>query len=162
MDIARHLIVAFTGHRTYNHSADEQLQLVIEQLYTEGARVFRVGMAEGFDLAAGGELLKTKQHHPDIEIEAIIPYPDFERRHNLCNLLLYRDIVSAAYITFADESYHQGVYYKRNDMLIEGADVVVAWWNGSRSGTKYTLQRARKRGARIINLYNNRQLELDL
>ena len=53
--------VAFTGHRSYHHESDDALQGVVRQLYADGARVFRVGMAEGFDLAAA-ECVVQLQH----------------------------------------------------------------------------------------------------
>jgi hypothetical protein len=45
-------IVAFTGHRNYDRRYDDLLLASVEELVERGARCFRVGMAEGFDLAA--------------------------------------------------------------------------------------------------------------
>ena len=156
------LVAAFTGHRTYKRSGDDRLRATIEQLYDEGVRLFRVGMAEGFDLAAGDILLTIREEHPSLRIEAIVPYPQFAERFNICDRQLYKAIISKADIVrYADEEYHYGVYHKRNDMLVEGADVVVAWWNGRPSGTEYTIGQARRIGCRIINIYFDSQLEID-
>ena len=44
--------VAFTGHRTYEGEAQQELAAVLRELYAEGYRTFLSGMARGFDLAA--------------------------------------------------------------------------------------------------------------
>jgi hypothetical protein len=62
----------------------------------------------------------------------------------------------------ASEEYNKGVYHKRNDMLIEGADYIIAWWDGTSSGTGYTVKQALKKHLRIINLYPSAQLALQL
>ena len=49
-----HHIVAFSGHRNFDNSANKELSDAIARLYSEGARTFRIGMAEGFDLVSGG------------------------------------------------------------------------------------------------------------
>ena len=48
-----------------------------------------------------------------------------------------------------------------NDMLVEGADTLVAWWNGAQSGTAYTVKRAKKLGISIINIYPKNQLSIE-
>lgn len=38
----------------------------------------------------------------------------------------------------------------RNGLIIQDADCVVAWWNGYSSGTRNSIERARKAGKRVI------------
>jgi precorrin-6x reductase len=45
-------------------------------------------------------------------------------------------------------------------MLIENANIVVAWWSGAKGGTEYTLKKARKLGIYTINLHPKEQLQL--
>ena len=71
------LIVAFTGHRSYRNEADKTLRDAVTSLYEEGVRHFRVGMAPGFDLAAGEVVVEFMHIHDDIILEADIPYPTF-------------------------------------------------------------------------------------
>ena len=68
---------------------------------------------------------------------------------------------SADVVLYADMAYHRAIFHRRNDMLVEGADVVVAWYDGSRGGTDYTIRRAHKLGCRIINLFPDPQLSID-
>lgn len=157
------IIVAFTGHRSYAHEADAALRDTIASLYEEGARHFRVGMAQGFDLAAGKAVVELMTQHHNIVLEACIPYPSFadhfEREERACYDLI---MSQATIVHYASERYHAGVYNRRNNMLVDDANCVVAWWNGSHSGTEYTLRRAKKNGCRTINLLPNPQLTISL
>lgn len=148
-------IVAFSGHRNYDNGANSELLSTIEKLYDDGARTFRVGMAEGFDLAAGMAVLELMKRHDDILLEADIPYPSFILRHTNTDRTRYNIILSkAGIVRYAGPQYQKGIFHRRNDMLIADATHLVAWWDGSQSGTGYTVSRARKMGCNIINLYH--------
>lgn len=154
-------IVAFTGHRNYQHEVAVELDDSIARLYNEGARTFRVGMAEGFDLAAAEAVIRLRSTHDDIRLEAYIPYPAFANNFSATNAIRYGAIIEQCdSVTYAMSGYHSSVFMLRNDMLVDGASVVVAWWNGSRSGTGYTVGRARSNKSRIVNLYPQAQLEI--
>lgn len=155
-------IVAFTGHRTYDGRDDELLGATIRDLYAEGARHYRVGMAEGFDLAAGRAVVDMMLSHNDIILEACIPWPTFATHFSACERSAYDDILNhATIVRYSDNSYHPAIFRHRNDMLIDGADVLVAWWSGATGGTAYTVKRAKKRHCRIINLHPDEQLSID-
>lgn len=155
-------IVAFTGHRAYSGSEEGLLVATIRDLYAEGVRHFRVGMAEGFDLAAGRAVVDIMLSHNDIILEACIPWPTFASRFTAEERSLYNTILShATVVRYSDNAYHPAIFRHRNDMLVEGADVVVAWWSGTTGGTAYTVKKAKKLGCRIINLYPQEQLSID-
>ncbi len=155
--------IAFTGHRHYNRSHDCAIIECLEQLVTSGARVFRVGMAEGFDLAAAFVVLELRHHHPEIRLEAYIPYPKFRERLTKHNQQLYDIVLNQAdEIFYIAEEYRHGIYYERNRALVDGADLVVAWWDGSTSGTGQTVRYARKQHVTVKNLFDYQQLELML
>ena len=156
-------IVAFTGHRTYDGSADAELRATISELYNKGARHFRVGMAEGFDLAAASAVLVARNKHADIELEVFIPWRGFEQTFSESNRRLYSLIVErATQIHYIAESYYHGVYQERNEKMVDGADYVIAWWNGKPSGTANTVRYARNVGCPVKNIYADEQLELDI
>lgn len=147
-------IVAFSGHRSYDNSADDRLRSVVAELYDEGVRIFRVGMAEGFDLAAGEVVVSLMEAHDDIVLEAYVPWPLFSSRFDRVNRVRYDTIIAKAQvIRYAGFSFQNAIYHRRNDMLVDGVGYLVAWWNGSRSGTGYTVGRARRQRAKIINLH---------
>ena len=156
-------IVAFTGHRTYDGSADAELRATISELYNKGARHFRVGMAEGFDIAAGEMVVELMHSDSDIILEACIPWPTFDAHFNPKEREKYNHILKhATVVRYSDNAYHPAIFRHRNDMLVEGADIVVAWWNGAQSGTAYTVKRAKKLGLNIKNIYPQLQLRIEI
>ena len=147
-------IVAFSGHRSYDNSADDRLRSVVSELYDDGVRVFRVGMAEGFDLAAGDAVVELMALYDDIVLEAYVPWPLFSARFDRGSRVRYDAIIAKAHvIRYAGFDFQPNIFHLRNDMLVDGAGRLVAWWNGSRSGTGYTVGRARRQRAKIINLH---------
>lgn len=146
-------IVAFTGHRSYRGAADEQLRDIIVRLYERGARTFRVGMAEGFDIHAAEAVIALMEHHADIILEAHIPWPEFSLHFDTDARMRYEQILRKVTITrYVSRYYAPDIFYRRNDMLVEGADVLVAWCQSKRSGTGYTVGRAKRLGCEVINL----------
>lgn len=155
--------VAFTGHRSYKRSHDDVLLGCVEELVASGAESFRVGMAEGFDLAAALAVLSLRDSHPNLRLELYIPYPTFSHHMSDVERRLYEAIVQRAdRVEYVAEEYYTGVYQERNKRLVEGSDFVVAWWNGKPSGTSQTIGYARTLGCPVKNLYHYQQLELEL
>lgn len=149
-----HHIAAFSGHRSYDGSADDRLRSVVAELYDAGVRIFRVGMAEGFDLAAGEAVISLMASHDDIVLAAYVPWPQFSARFSWESKQKYEAIMAKAQVVrYAGFAYQSNIFYQRNDMLVDGAGYLVAWWNGSRSGTGYTVGRAHRQRSKIINLH---------
>ena len=147
-------IAAFSGHRTYDNSADDVLRSTVADLYAEGVRIFRVGMAEGFDLAAGEAVVALMELYEDVVLETYVPWPMFSARFDRIDKARYDAIIAKAHIVrYSGFAFQTNIFHLRNDMLVDGAGYLIAWWNGSRSGTGYTVGRARKQRAKIINLY---------
>lgn len=157
------IVVSFTGHRNYNNSANNKLRDTITSLYNIGARIFRVGMAEGFDMTAAEIVIELMSEHNDIALEAYIPWPEFANHFNNSEAQRYDNILKhCSSLYLASDEFNKGVYHKRNDMLVEDANYLVAWWDGSSSGTGYTVKQARKKHLKLINLYPSQQMTLPL
>lgn len=156
-------IAAFSGHRSYDNSADCRLRSIVADLYAEGVRTFRVGMAEGFDLAAGEAVVALMALHDDVVLEAYVPWPLFSDRFDRVSKLRYDAIIAKAHvIRYAGFAFQNSIFHQRNDMMVDGAGYLVAWWNGARSGTGYTVGRARRQHTKIINLHPASSIEQTL
>ena len=156
MNQKKNITVAFTGHRSYNGSADERLAVLLEELYGRGYRRFLTGMAWGFDLAAAEAVMRLKQSHDDVELIAIEPFAWFSSLFRGVDAERYARVKAAA--SGCITAGHKGDrmdFIHRNDMLVEGSSVMVAWWSGTRhGGTAYTIGQARHAGEEIHNLYD--------
>lgn len=163
MDYEKNITVAFSGHRTYQGEANEELRGVVARLYDEGYRRFLCGMAWGFDLAAGEVVAELKREYQDVELIAVVPYEGFYRLFHSEDAEQYRRVADAAdAIVVVSAGEGKVAYRLRNDYLVENSSVVVAWFNGvPRGGTAYTLRQARRKGVRTENLYPQAQMEFE-
>lgn len=163
-------IVCFTGHRPDKISSWGQEPERVEEsirraaakeilsLVERGATTFLCGMAPGFDLWAADELLRLKiQGHvaAEVRLVAAVPYPTFSRSFpSAADRHLYDQVASHAdEVIYVCPHYHHGCYNMRNDFLADNADTILAYYEGSEGGTRYTLRRGEKRGVENINLF---------
>ena len=159
---ARNHTVAFTGHRTYDGVADDELRQIVRYLYERGMNRFLCGMAWGFDLAAGRIVTELKREGADVELVAVEPFAEFRAMFSGDDIALYDEVLRAADERVVVAENDKMAYMRRNDYLVDNAAVVVAWWDGKpRSGTAYTVKRARKKRLEIVNLFPRPQLELE-
>lgn len=147
------LIVAGTGHRPEDciHSETEVRIMARNKLRSSGATHFICGMASGFDLWAGYEAMLL-----GIEVWAAKPWaghtPRAEDRELYASILEY-----ASKVVNVDESEtYKGpwVYQKRNEWMVDNADVVMAYWNPEKQkgGTFNCVEYARKKKKPIANI----------
>lgn len=152
--------VCFTGHRhisddDYAKLFDTLLQ-VIEQQILAGAKVFRTGGALGFDTMAALAVLSLRKRFPEIQLELILPCPSQTRGWSEDDTVLYEQIKSQANaVHYVSTGYYKGVLQQRNRVLVENADVCVAYLrNSSSGGTAYTASFALKKGLELVNLHD--------
>ena len=150
--------VAFTGHRTYRDEADKLLPVTLRALYDRGYRRFLSGMAVGFDLAAAEAVLRLGEERAGVELICIVPFPEHAQRMEAAARARYDHIVQcASEVLFVSERYHPGCYALRNDCLVDNASYVVAYYDGSAGGTRYTVRRAHAARLPVENLYADPQ-----
>lgn len=162
MNEKKDITVSFTGHRTYQGEVNEHLRDVVRELYDRGFRRFLIGMAWGFDLAAGKAVIELKARHGDVELIAVLPYADFGKLFHDVELALYDEVLAAAdEVVVVSEMGGNLSFIRRNNFLVDNASIVVAWWrHGVKGGTTYTVKRAIKHGCELLNLCPPQELEL--
>lgn len=162
------MTVSFTGHRPdkiagYNASPPrvevalrKALAEEIQRLCAEGATTFVSGMAPGIDLWAADEVLRLRAEgriDKSVRLVLAVPYPNFELSFGAEWRPLYCAIEAEAdEIVYTSQGYYRGCYHRRNDFLAERADVVLAYYEGSEGGTRYTIRKAEMAGRRIVNI----------
>lgn len=151
----------FTGHRSYCGEREAQLREAIRNLYKEGYRTFLSGMAAGFDLAAAEAVVAMREELAGLQLIAIVPFEGMECKFSERDKGRFRTILAAAdkVVTLAPR-YSVEVYAVRNNFLVDNASATIAYFDGSKGGTAYTVRRAVKSLHRYINLYPNPQQEL--
>ena len=152
---------AFTGHRTYDGAAAASLAAAVERAYARGYRTFLSGMAVGFDLAAAEAVLAFRAEHPGVRHVAVIPFRGQEERFSAEDRARFQAVEAASdEVVILSETFHRGCYAVRNRYLADNASLVLAWYDGSPGGTRYTLRRAKARRCEVWNLHPSAALSI--
>ena len=84
---------------------------------------------------------------------AAVPFRGQEMRFSPADRERFRRVLAEAdSVEVLAPAYHRGCYAVRNDFLVDNARVLVAWYDGSPGGTRYTVRRALGRGLEVVNL----------
>lgn len=149
--------VAFTGHRSCTEQARASLRCVLDELHAQGFRTFLSGMARGFDLLAAEEVLALASRCEGVRLVAVVPFAAQAERYPGGDRARYLRVLAAAdECVVLSAEYYRGCYAVRNDFLVDHASVVVAWYDGSPGGTRYTVRRADARGREVRHLHPSR------
>lgn len=153
--------VSFTGHRPEKlpffseedpmcAELKERLKKLIRKLINDGAEEFFSGMALGVDTWAAELVLELKNDYPNIKLTAVIPCPEQADRWSAEQQERYRSILKRCDKTITTSpSYTRGCMMKRNRALVELCDVLVAVFDGTKGGTKQTVEYARSKKRKI-------------
>ena len=63
-----------------------------------------------------------------------------------------RILQDADYTMTVSEHYFRACYQRRNEFMVDHSSLVIAVWNGAPSGTQNTINYAKKRGVKAINI----------
>jgi len=163
--MTRHKSCCFTGYRPEklpwkDDETDakavllkERLFDVAEALYQSGITHFIIGMARGCDFYFCEAVLRLREEHKEITIEAAIPYEEqaatwWERDRNR-----YFHLVSQCdYETLVQREYSMDCMKKRNYYMVDHASVLVAVFDGQFGGTMQTVNYAKREGLEIVEI----------
>ncbi len=136
-----------TGHRSekfpFSRGNDymmglynRQLDREIGRLIDEGYHHFISGMAEGADLDFAVKILYARSiEGANITFEGALPFQPspFERKTEY-TILRDQLLPMCDRVTTVSPSYDKFCYQKRNIYMVDHSDLVLAIWNGVRSG----------------------------
>ena len=127
--------------------------MTIRTFSESGVGEFICGGALGFDTMAATEVLRQKADFPHIRLSLILPCRDQAARWNAAQRKIYTEILEKAdKIEYLFERYVPGCMQMRNRRMVDRADVCVAYYNGTPGGTAYTVQYAREKGVRVLQI----------
>lgn len=162
---AKQTSCAFTGHRPgklpwkFNERDPRCVDLkrrirdAVETAYEEGYRHFISGMAMGCDLYFCECALALRARHPEVTVEAAIPCPTQAEDWPEGEQLRYRTLVAACDDkTLVNDRYTWDCMQRRNRYLVDHASLLIAAYDGTAGGTRYTIQYAIGRGLDIVDL----------
>ncbi|MDO4516581.1 MAG: SLOG family protein [Bacillota bacterium] len=156
----------FTGHRTnrlpwQDRETDprclalkSRLQAEVEGAYRRGYRHFLCGMAQGADLYFCEAVLALRDRHPEVTIEAAIPFVDQARRWPEADQLRREALLDRCnYETVVQHHYTTGCMARRNRYMVDRSSLLIAVYDGQpHGGTLNTLTYAMRQGVETVIL----------
>ncbi len=153
----REWICCFTGHRKLDGGTmpalSELLDGVLDRLIAAGVTTFRTGGAVGFDTLAALKVLERRETDPSISLELYLPCRNQtdgwgERSRAYYDYILNR----ADRVIYVRDRYVKGCMLERNRRLVDGSQFCIGYCCTDHGGSAYTLDYAKKKGVRVINL----------
>lgn len=137
------MTVTFCGHSHVSDAADLSVwqDKVLNLLVSEGADRFYLGGYGDFDRMAAEAVKAKKDERPGIEMALVTAYLGRQADGESYDYMIYptlRDVTQRSAIP------------KRNEWMVDSADVVVAYVTHEWGGAAKTLEYARRRGKRVI------------
>ena len=153
---ARQESCCFTGHRPtklpwgYNERdprcvrLKERIADAVLLAYQEGYRHFLCGMAQGCDLYFCEAVLALRERYPEVTVEDA--WPEAERRR-------YRELVAKCDMeTMVSDTYSSACMQRRDRYMVDHAMLLIAAFDGTAGGTRYTVEYALRRGIEIFDV----------
>ncbi|MBE6700483.1 MAG: DUF1273 domain-containing protein [Ruminococcaceae bacterium] len=139
------MIVTFCGHSHMSNckEVDVLLRKYINDLIEEGATEFYCGGYGEFDSMAAHAVRDAKAAHPEIKSYLIIPYLNREYNTELYDGSIYPPI---------EDALPRFAISKRNQWMVEQADVVISGVSHDWGGAATTLKHAKRKKKRIISV----------
>ena len=140
------MIVTFCGHRDVpdQENVKKWLTHLLEKLIAEGATEFYLGGYGQFDHLAAAVLQELKRSHPDIRIILALAYLNQRYNRQYYDETVYPELEHVPYNVAIP---------RRNEWMVQKADVVIAYVIFSWGGAAETLACA-KRKKKIIYEYD--------
>lgn len=135
------MIVAFCGHNEVTNPDDVRLWLedMVGDLIQRGATTFYLGGYGGFDRLAASVLRNISANNPTVESILVLPYLNREAEDDLYDGTIYPPLESVP---------KRLAIIKRNEWMVDHADVIVAYvlheWGGANAMLQYTLRKGKE------------------
>lgn len=137
------MTVTFCGHREVHEPEKVKawLKEVVESLILEGTDTFYLGGYGQFDALAAAVVREKKERYPQIRSVLVLPYLDREFDASAYDETVYPPLENVP---------RRYAISRRNEYMVDHADVVVAYVVYSFGGAGKTLKYAERKQKRII------------
>ena len=138
------MTVIFCGHSEVSNPEEikKKLTRIIEDLISEGATTFLLGGYGAFDSLAARSVKELKSSHPEVRSILVIPYLDREYDLTLYDESEYPPIENVP---------KRFAISKRNEWMIDQADMVISGVTHDWGGAAKTLKYAERKKKKIIS-----------
>ncbi|MBR2506611.1 MAG: hypothetical protein IKB70_06805 [Bacilli bacterium] len=148
------MIITFCGHSNCLFSDEEKekfKQLLIKKIRKNPTCKFYLGGYGAFDSLCLRTLRELKTYFPNIELLFITPYLDKNYSKLELAKYYYDDIIFPP----IENVPRKFAILKRNEWMVDSADLIIAYVKYSWGGAAKTLKYAKRKKKQIINLAIN-------
>ena len=145
---------AFIGHRQiFAKDTDERLLKAVEAEIQNGCRSFTMGTHGQFDKLSLWVCRQLRKKYTDIDIEVVLTSLHFIDKNEEWDCIPYSDVKTVMYDI--EDTHFKRQITLSNQLMINTCDTLICYVDEKayRSGAKRTLNYAKKRGLKIINLW---------
>lgn len=139
------LVCTFFGHRDCNDLQEERLRQAIEALIHQGVTTFTVGNQGQFDGMVRRCLHTLQETYPHIQYRVVLAYLPTEQAP-------LEDAADTVYPEGLETVPLRFAIQRRNDYLVETADICLCYVRHTWGGAYRSVCRAKRHGLQIINL----------
>ena len=160
---AREISCCFTGHRPKGlpwggneddprcQKLKEELEATLEGLYQSGYRHFICGMAIGCDMYFAEAVIKLREAHPDVTLEAAIPCGGQPDRWAATQRRRYNTLLDGSNkVTVLQIAYTPDCMQRRNRYMVDHSSFLLAVYNGYPGGTQNTILYAQRQAVQTL------------
>jgi len=138
----------FIGHKEASLEVLPALTEAVKQHIVEfGVTEFVVGNYGDFDHMAAKTVIAAKEQYPEVTLSMLIPYHPVERP-----IALPRGFNNTFYPPDMAKVPRRLAIVRANRYMVDHAAMLIAAFDGSAGGTRYTVQYALQRGITIVDL----------
>ena len=132
------------------------LEKAIDDAIADGYVTFITGMAMGTDIWAAEIVLKRKKRNKALHLICALPHSNFESRRSMTEKIRFNNIIKKAdLVKEINDHYFTGCYQVRNKWMVDRSNLVIAVFYGQKSGTKNTVDYAKRKGVKIMNVLDD-------
>ena len=148
----------FTGHRPERLRMSEseavfRLKEEIRTAIADGFQTFISGVARGVDLWTAEVVLSLRDEGATVRLICASPYRGVESRWSREWQERYRRVMKQAdLVRFICPGYSRDCFQRRNQWMVDHSARVIAVYNGQPSGTRNTVEYARRCNVPVILL----------
>jgi uncharacterized phage-like protein YoqJ len=162
---SRDITCCFSGYRPnklpwgYNEADErclllkEKLSDVVSAVYYSGIRHFICGMALGSDTYFCETVLKFRDEHPGVTLEAALPCEDQAASWNEQSRARYFQLLQQCDTeTYISRRYTPECMLQRNVYMVDKSSLLITVYDGRFGGTMHTVGYAETSGLEIIQI----------